>query len=123
MSILAPKIYTALSNGAALAAMVSTRIYPVIAPQDVTDPYVTYQRVSGERVIDFGGASNLEQPHYQVSGYADDYLESQNMAEPIIVAMMAATGFSVTSISFLPDEEENAMYSVSLDFGISHDLT
>jgi hypothetical protein len=103
--------------------MVSTRIYPVIAPQDVTDPYVTYQRVSGERVIDFGGASNLEQPHYQVSGYADDYLESQNMAEPIIVAMMAATGFSVTSISFLPDEEENAMYSVSLDFGISHDLT
>jgi len=123
MSILAPKIYTALSDGAALSALVSTRIYPVMAPQDVTLPYVTYQRVGGTREMDFSGVSNLELPQFQVSGWADSYLGAQNLIEPIIAEMMAGAGFSVNSIFYLPDGEEGEVFSASLGFGISHDLT
>lgn len=43
-----PPLYTLLSTTSAVSAIVSTRIYPHgEAPQDATQPYVTWQMISG----------------------------------------------------------------------------
>ena len=123
MSLLKPKIYSALAGGGALAALVGTRIYPVDAPQDVATPFVTYQRVGGNRETDLGGVTNLEVPTFQVLGWSDDPDVAESLVEPIIAAMFAASGFSVGSVTYAPDLFEDSLYGAGVDFRISHDLT
>jgi len=60
-----PPIYALLSSTTAVTALVSTRIYPHgEAPQDVTEPYVTWFLVVGSPLLRLEGTPDRD--HYMI---------------------------------------------------------
>lgn len=129
-------IYYRLSTYAGLIALVSTRTYPAIAPQKAALPYVTYFQVSRVHAHAAGADAGTYMARMQVDSWADDYLESHNIAKQVRLALqdfmgnMAGAGdtFTVQRIFFdgrgdmtEMDEETNVLtYRVSQDFLVWH---
>lgn len=85
-------IYTQLSGDATLSALVSTRIYPVNAPQDAALPLVVYQRVSGPVGYSQSGATGLTWPRYQFVCKAATFDGVRAVADALYSAMDGFTG-------------------------------
>ena len=86
-------LYAHLAADSGVAALVSTRIYPLVVPQDVDLPAIAYQRISGPRDHVHEGASGLVVARMQVTCHAWSYSGAKALAE----AVRAATdGFSGT---------------------------
>ena len=49
------QLYTLLTGAAGVTALVSTRIYPDLVPEDKDPPYIGYERVSTEPVTTLEG--------------------------------------------------------------------
>lgn len=119
MSVLEPKIYTVLSGSSAVSAVVSARIYPLVLPQDVTLPAITYVRISGGQVNSMGGYSGLENPRMQIDVWGATYTAAKTLAALVHAAMSAATTFSALLISDMDlYEDDTKIYRVSMDFSV-----
>jgi hypothetical protein len=66
-------LFTRLSTGPGLMALVGTRVYPVKAPQNVATPYVVYARVSGTRETAFNADPGMVRARYQFTPYSTDF--------------------------------------------------
>lgn len=71
------KMHQALSGGAAIAALVSTRIYPLVLPQSVAYPAISYQRISNTGQM---GTTALRESRWQVNCWALTYTAAQALA-------------------------------------------
>jgi len=60
-------VYSALSGNATLTGLISTRIYPLVLPQEVTLPAVTFFRVTNLHNHGMGGDISLMETRLQVS--------------------------------------------------------
>ena len=119
MSQVEPKIYTLLSGDALIAALVATRIYPVILPQDVTLPAISYSRVSGGQVNSFDGYSDLENPRIQIDVWGETYASVQALAALVHTVMDGATTFGALLESDMDFyEDDTLIYRVSMDFSV-----
>lgn len=113
-------LYTQLSTHAGLTALVSTKIYPVLAPQKVDLPYCVYLKVSNVRQYSHQGFSNLERVRLQISCFAKTYSTAKDVAAQVIAAMEAWSASSVQAV--IPDgeedlyEEDTETYHIPLDF-------
>ena len=110
-------LYTLLSNNAGVIALISTRIYPIIAPQDATLPFATYSRVSTNNIFNLDNQSDLENASYQIDCYAETYLGSVAIADAIKTAMKAASTFSTADMDESHDIEED-LFRVILQFSV-----
>jgi hypothetical protein len=112
-------IYTTLTNDSDVSGLVSTRVYPVIAPQDVTAPYVVYMRIVGTSVNDLGGELGITNGRFQIDAYATTYAEVKTLAGYVKAAMKASSMKSrlLTDQDF-SFEVDTQMYRVSMDFQI-----
>lgn len=81
------EIYSRLSGYSGLTALVSTRIYPNLAPQNVTYPYVTFRQVSAVRESGFGADIDIIRTRIQLDAFAETHLSSRNIAAQIIAAL------------------------------------
>ena len=63
-------IYAALTGNSPLAAVVSTRIYPEVAPGNATVPYVVYQTISTGGETTHDGARTWDSPTIQFTVWA-----------------------------------------------------
>lgn len=61
---------TVLVDAPAVAALVDTRVYPMVLPQDPTYPAITYQTITGSSEYSMEGPSNLAAPRMQLDLYA-----------------------------------------------------
>lgn len=121
MSALEPKIVTLLAGNAGISALVSTRIYPVLIPQDGTLPAVTYQRVSGGQINSTDGFTALENPRIQIDCMATTYAGAKAVAAAVFSAMEGSTTFDALLISDTDIyEDEVECYRVSMDFSVWH---
>lgn len=119
MSQVEPKIYTLLSSDPSIAAIVSTRVYPVWLPQDVTLPAICYSRVSGGQVNSLTGYSGLENPRIQIDVWGEAYSTVQTLAALVHAAMDGATTFGALLESDLDFyEDDTLIYRVSMDFSV-----
>ncbi len=85
-------IYDRLSNYAGLTALVSTRIYPMVLPQNPTYPAVRYQRISGTRLSAIDVDIGIAQPRFQVDCYAETYLGVKSLFTEVRGALQRWTG-------------------------------
>lgn len=123
---------------ATLAALVVDRVYPMPAPQNAGYPFVTWQRISGERVFSLGGPSGLAYPRFQIDVWSDSrenrpaggapYLESRAIADAIRRALDGFNGTldGIRVSAILLDERdlfenEGGITRVSMDFRIWHE--
>lgn len=66
-----------------LYPLVALRIYPVVAPQDVTFPCVTWQRITTERVQAMGSDPGLVRMRLQVDGWSTTFENMRLIADAI----------------------------------------
>ncbi len=74
-------IFTVLSSNTDLSAIVSNRIYPLIAPQNPTLPYITYQRISKIPTTNMDGISSLDMGRFQIDIWSLTYSEGLDIAK------------------------------------------
>jgi len=80
MAELEAVIFTRLSTYAGLIALTSTRIYPIILPQNPTLPAVTYQRTDGPRESALGAEMGLAHPGIQIDSWGKSYASVKSVA-------------------------------------------
>jgi len=111
------EIYTLLTQNATVARKINTRIYPVVLPQDVQLPAVSYQRISAEKVNHLGGYSGLSNPHIVINSWGPRYDDVKALASDIHSAMNGAGTFkSVLTNELDGFDPEINLYVVSQDY-------
>ncbi len=119
-------LFAALTGHAGLSALVGSRVYPLILPQNPTYPAVTYQRISTPMAQVVTGAVAAASTRFQVNVWANTYSSAVNVAAQIRAALLAMTGATVTVHEVLLDNEtegwadESGIYSRILDVIILH---
>ena len=80
-------IYNILSTTTNITDLVSTRIFPNVAPQTTTFPFIIYD-VTGVSPNDTkDGASTLDTNDVMISCYSETYSQASDLAQKIRVAM------------------------------------
>ena len=80
-------IYNILANDSDVSAVVGTRIFPNVAPQTTTFPFIIYD-VTGVQPNDTkDGASTLDTNDVMISCYSETYSQASDLAQKIRVAM------------------------------------
>lgn len=105
-------IYYKLTNDTDVAAIVSTRVYPMKLPPNPTYPAITYQRISTARWHNYAGASGRARPRFQI----DCWLDGSNRAEAYDDARDLATKVRKCLDGFKGDiDTESDVGGVTLD--------
>lgn len=115
-------LYSYLSNDAGVSGLVSTRIYPDVAPPAATLPYMVYSFVSSQHERYMTGASDFCWRRVQF----DVYAQSSAVVESVFTAMRNAleahtgdTGDSPNSIEIMSSgiDSERDEYIPPIDGG------
>lgn len=69
MKDIRPALRAFLLADAGIAAIVSTRVYPIKIPQGVKLASVVYSRISGQGIYHHGGDSGLAMPRFQIDAW------------------------------------------------------
>lgn len=122
-------IYTVLAADGTVAALVVARIYPALAPQGATLPYVVYERISTPRVRGLDGTSGLGAPRFQITSWAESYSGAKALADAVRDALDDYSGTVGTAIlddAFIDDEGDVENLSPGADeqrlFGVRQDF-
>jgi len=113
------KLYAHLSTSTNLTvtSSVSTRIYPIMPPELVQTPFITYQRISGGQENDLSGYSIMENPRIQIDIFANTYKEAKSISTYMHTILAGATGFKALLISDMDLYEDDVeFYRVSQDY-------
>lgn len=78
------KVYHALSGASGIAALVSTRIYPLVLPQSSSYPAISYQRISNSPQQ---GSTDLRSTRWQINCWASTYTGAQTLATAVKTAL------------------------------------
>jgi hypothetical protein len=115
--VLEESIFAHLSTSTALTAMVSTRIYPAMLPENCELPALSYQRISNTPQNTMSGHSGLDNPRIQIDCWATSYGDAKAIGDKTRKAMGAATTFRALQLSDQDIiEPELEIYRVSMDF-------
>lgn len=113
-------IFSYLRNDPTVAALVGSRIYPLLLPQDYDLPAITYTKISGSRINAKTGQTGLANPRFQFSCWGKTYLEAKKVADAVRIAMNQFKGDA-----YMQDEQDfyepdTGLYHVPVDFIVWH---
>lgn len=117
-------LYTELSTAPATAAIVGTRIFPLVLPEGTEHPAIVVQRVSSGHFPSLSGDGSLERPRFQMSCYARSYSGAKTLAHTLKATMKASQ--TIKAISDNESDmydEPSGLYRVVVDFFIWSDIT
>ena len=119
-------IYNLLINDATISAACSTRIYPLVAPQEAADPCITYflERLDAHETKD--GASSLNKEVWRVNVFAKTYSQCSDLADAVVTAIDRYSGTNSgvkVSNSVFVDRNDlydniDRVYQINLEFDI-----
>lgn len=107
-------IYSTLSADAGVTALVSDRIYPVVAPQGVTVPFVVWQVIAktGSTTLGADETSGLDRVLIQFACFGRTYSSAHDVCNAVRAALEPATLadggkciFNTSRESIDPDEK------------------
>jgi len=103
---------------ALLAALVSGRAYPLVAPDPVAKPYTVFQVIVETPQNNLDGASGLSNRRFQIDHYATSYGAVKTLAESTKTAMAGASfkSLHLSSIDFY--ENDTQLYRIMMDFSV-----
>ena len=136
-------LYALISSSTSITALLregsttDIRLFPGLAPQDATFPYMEYERISAMRERHLGGLSQLAHPRFQVNIWSTGYDQAKLLMQHVRVAADNYTGSTNASINirrvFLEDDadmlepavglETRRLFGRRLDFIIWHEDT
>lgn len=126
-------IYDILTTDATVSGLVGTNVYPAIAPQATSLPYITYQQISSIPYRHLGGVSAFSKSQFQIDCWAATPLAAKTLGNAVQEALDAfhgsQSGIRIGEIA-LNDRRDNfqpptdgsdlIVPGVSLDFTILH---
>jgi hypothetical protein len=104
---------------AALAALVSGRCYPLVAPDGTAKPYITFQVIDDTETVTLDGPSGTERLRVQVSVWDKTYGGAKTLLANVKATMAAASFVNIP----LPGggdtyEPQTQLYGYIKDFAI-----
>jgi hypothetical protein len=100
-----------------LAALVSGRCYPMVAPDPVAKPYIVYQVISDVMENTLKGYSGCSSKRVQVDIYHNVYGGVKTLMELVRTSMSVATNIKNVHLSTQDLYEDEAhLYRISMDF-------
>lgn len=129
MARLEAAIYSILSNDANVIAIVSTRIYPLLLPQDADLPALTYSRISTERESAFMTDPGLSTARIQIDVWAETVADMMNLSEKVRAALHRYTPGTAGGCQIVEShidneislyEPDTEVYHMVIDFMILH---
>jgi hypothetical protein len=109
-------LYAAINNDAAVTTLVADRIYPQVAPDSASVPYVTYQVISTEAHNKLAGAPDTERKVVQVNCVSNSYANAKAIAEAIKSALNVSVGYLISEGDDYFSQTQN--HRVRLDFAL-----
>lgn len=97
MADLGTALHTRLKDGSA-GAIVATRIYPRIRPQNSPLPAITYTVPGGARDATLKGLSQTRRPRVQIDCWAETYAQSRALADAAVADL--STPATVAGLKF-----------------------
>jgi hypothetical protein len=87
-------LYSYLTGVTAVSTLISTRLYPLEMPQNVTLPAACYQLISDPMAPGYThqGPTNLLMPRFQIDCYAATSLAAAQLARAVRVALDGYVG-------------------------------
>lgn len=85
-------LYKYLRDDAGVSALVSDRIYPLVAPQGAIMPAIVHQRITTARPQTLDGSSGVALPWFQFRCWAATYDEACALAEAVRLALLRFRG-------------------------------
>lgn len=111
------EVYLLLKNTATIKALVNERVYPLVAPQNVVKPYITYRVVTGLKLQCMGGQIYQGDYRMQIDCFSLTYANVKAISEAVKNALV---GFMDSmNISIIDDyEDESQLFKQIIDFKI-----
>lgn len=113
------EVYLLLKNNATLKTLVNERVYPLVAPQNVVKPYITYRVVTGLKLQCIGGQIYRGNYRMQLDCFSLTYSNVKAISKAVEKALI---GFLTSNdISIIDDyEDETALFKQIIDFKINN---
>lgn len=92
-------IYSLLSNDPGIAALIQGGIWPVLMPEQVDYPAISYFCVDSPSVQTLLEASGLAHPRFQVNAWANDYTASKRVIEAVRLALDGINSMTISTAS------------------------
>lgn len=103
----------------ALRGLVNDRVYPDVAPEQATRPYITYQQVGGEAVnfVDTAVPS-MKNGRWQINVWADSRVEAAPLARLVEDTLRGITALQPTVLgaAIARFDEETKLRGTMQDF-------
>lgn len=128
MAELEAALLTRLTAYGDLTALISSRVYPLILPQEPTYPAVTYQRIDGPREHGMTQDHGLPHPRIQIDSWGKTYASAKAVATQVRGALQRWSDAGASPVvldCFLESDEdgyepEAGTYKVSQAWTIWH---
>lgn len=126
--MLGEAIFAHLTSAPSVSALVASRVYPVMLPQDPVLPCITYQMIAEPRVHALDGAS-APSPYVQLDCWATTYFAAGGLADAVSGVLDSFRGTLGGSLYVSACrqrsrrelyEPETKEFRISLDFSITH---
>lgn len=112
------EIKTLLLADGTVSGLIAMRLYPMLMPQGVTLPAISYQRVATAPINDLEGSQNYEWVRIQIDCWDDDYAGVKALAAAVRAAMLLTPVFGQLLTEIDDFESEEKLYRVILDFNV-----
>ena len=86
-------LFAALDGDATLTALLESRIFPQVAPDNAAVPYITYQLIATEAHNVLNGAPGSERKLLQVNCISKSYSQAKDMAAACKGAIEVSIGY------------------------------
>jgi hypothetical protein len=117
-------LYTRLSGYGGLTALVSTRIYPLLLPQDCPLPAIAYFKVSSVPAHAMGSDGDILTDRFQISCYAGSYKAVKALVVQVKACLSRYRAGTIKDILYDGEidffEPETLEYHIPVDFIIYH---
>lgn len=101
-----------------LAALVSGRCYPLIAPDNTAKPYITFQVISNVPLMELDEINGTENRRLQVDIFDKTYGGAKTLEDSIKSTLAAAAFVKIPMSSMDLFEDETQLYRISMDYSV-----
>ncbi|CAK0778999.1 conserved hypothetical protein [Gammaproteobacteria bacterium] len=122
-------IYSLLTGDAGIAAVVSTRVYPVTLPQNAVLPAIAFTRISTSRALTHDGSTQIAESSFQISCFHTNVKSAKTLAGLVRAKLhgyKGTVGSDVIQVTEVVDEGPDIWepdleeYQIPLEVVFSH---
>jgi hypothetical protein len=124
-------IYSLLSGDTSIQTMVGDRIYPLVAPQSITFPFLIYQESGHSRTASIAGNTMMRLFRCRIDGYSESYSDAKDIRDSVLDRLVNYNGtVGNISIHYIDQEDtsdehlppvhsdERGIFGAGLDFAV-----